>query len=124
MHKKVLDEKKRRRVQDMAAHKGSVMNFDVGDFVLWSRIDQRLPDNKLLAQWFGLFKVTEARQRSFSIQHLVTGREYDTTDLLEFILRQGMMLGVEAIRDHRFNDTLSRWELLISWIGLQAIEDS
>ncbi|KAG3232387.1 hypothetical protein PI124_g22527 [Phytophthora idaei] len=50
MHKKVQDEKERRCVQDMAAHKGSMANFDVGDFVLWSRIDQRLPDNKLLGQ--------------------------------------------------------------------------
>ncbi|KAE9352578.1 hypothetical protein PF008_g5392 [Phytophthora fragariae] len=34
MHKDVADEKERGRLQDMAAHKGSVANFDVGDYVL------------------------------------------------------------------------------------------
>ncbi|KAG2875095.1 hypothetical protein PC117_g27471 [Phytophthora cactorum] len=74
MHKKVQDEKEHRRVQDMAAHKGSMANFDVGDFVLWSRIDQRLSDNKLLEQWVGPFKVIEAKPHSFVIQHLISGR--------------------------------------------------
>ncbi|KAG4042647.1 hypothetical protein PC123_g21865 [Phytophthora cactorum] len=35
-----------------------------------------------------------------------------------------MVLGVEDIRNHRFNDALVRWELQVSWMGLQAIEDS
>ncbi|KAG2978338.1 hypothetical protein PC119_g21766 [Phytophthora cactorum] len=86
MHKKVQDEKERRRVQDMAAHKGSTANFDVGDFVL-----------------------------CISSQ---------TTELLELVSRQRMVLGVEDIRNHRFNDALVRWELQVSWMGLQAIEDS
>ncbi|KAG2873948.1 hypothetical protein PC114_g25569 [Phytophthora cactorum] len=123
MHKKVQDEKEHRRVQDMAAHKGSMANFDVGDFVLWSRIDQRLPDNKLLGRW-----------------HLISGWEYDvqasrlkfytdselnqTAELLELVSRQGMVLGVEDIRNHRFNNALDRWERQVSWMGLQAIEDS
>ncbi|KAG3175220.1 hypothetical protein C6341_g9590 [Phytophthora cactorum] len=140
MHKKVQDEKERRRVQDVAAHKGSIANIDVGDFVLWSRIDQRLPDNKLLGQWVGPFKVIEAKPHSFVIQHLISGREYDvhasrlkfyadselnqTAELLELVSRQGMVLGVEEFRNHRFNDALDRWELQVSWMGLQAIEDS
>ncbi|KAE9062778.1 hypothetical protein PF010_g29265 [Phytophthora fragariae] len=140
MHKEVLDTKERKRLQDMATHKGSVVNFDVGDFVLWSRIDQRLPNNKLLGQWVGPFKVIEAKPHSFVIQHLISGREYDvhvsrlkfyadaelnqTEELLELVSSQGMMLGVEAICDHLFNHTLERWELLVSWMGLQAIENS
>lgn len=140
MHKDVLDEKERRRLQDMPAHKGSVVNFDVGDYVLWSRIDQRLPDNKLLGQWLGPFKITEAKPHSFMIQHLITGREYDvhasrlqfyadsdlnqTEELLELVSRQGMVLGVDSIRNHRLNSERKRWELLVSWVGLQAIEDS
>jgi hypothetical protein len=139
MHKEVLDEKERRQLQDMAAHKGSTANFDTGDFVLWSRIDQRLP-NKLLGQCLGPFKVVEARPHSFGIQHLISGREYDvhgsrlkfyadaelnqTAELLELVSSQGMMLGVQAICDHRFNESLERWELLVSWRGLQAIENS
>ncbi|KAE8914587.1 hypothetical protein PF005_g983 [Phytophthora fragariae] len=74
------------------------------------------------------------------IQHLISGREYDvhasrlkyyadselnrTEEILELVSRQGMVLGVEDIRDHRFNAALDRWELFVSWMGLQAIEDS
>ncbi|GMF22480.1 unnamed protein product [Phytophthora fragariaefolia] len=134
MLKEVLDTKARKRLQDMAAHKGSVVNFDVGDFVLWSRIDQRLPNNKLFGQWVGPFKVIEAKPHFFVIQHLTSGREYDvhafrlkfyahaelnqTEALFELDSSQGMMLGVEAICDHRFNHTLERWELQVSWMGL------
>ncbi|KAG3248589.1 hypothetical protein PI124_g6750 [Phytophthora idaei] len=119
MHKKIQDEKERRRVQDMAAHKRSMANFDVGVFVLWSRSDQRLPDNKLLGQWVEPFKVIEAKPHSFVIQHRISGREYDvyasrlksyadseltqTAELLELVSRQRTVLG--------------------SWMGLQAIED-
>ncbi|POM71797.1 Hypothetical protein PHPALM_11581, partial [Phytophthora palmivora] len=140
MHREVIENKERRRLQDMAAHKGTPANFDVGDFVLWSRVDQRLPSNKLLGQWLGPFKVVEANQHSFLIKHLITGREYDvhasrlrfycdenlnqSAELLELVSSQGIMLGVEAIRDHRYNQALGRWELLVSWVGLQAIEDS
>ncbi|KAG2759471.1 hypothetical protein PC116_g27166 [Phytophthora cactorum] len=35
-----------------------------------------------------------------------------------------MVLGVEDIRNHRFNNALDRWERQVSWMGLQAIEDS
>ncbi|EGZ07154.1 hypothetical protein PHYSODRAFT_379596, partial [Phytophthora sojae] len=52
-----LDAMKRQRLRDMAAHNGIPANFDVGDFVLWSRIDQCLPNHKLLGHWVGPFKV-------------------------------------------------------------------
>uniref|UniRef100_H3H7U3 Reverse transcriptase n=1 Tax=Phytophthora ramorum TaxID=164328 RepID=H3H7U3_PHYRM len=51
MHRDVTDAKERKSLQDMMTHKGTPVNFDVGDFVLWSRIDQRLSNNKLLGQW-------------------------------------------------------------------------
>ncbi|KAE9023988.1 hypothetical protein PR001_g12781 [Phytophthora rubi] len=76
MHREETDAKERKRLQDMMTQKGTPVNFDVGDFVLWSRIDQRLPNNKLLGQWVGPFKVIEALPHSFKIEHLVTGRIY------------------------------------------------
>ncbi|OWZ01299.1 hypothetical protein PHMEG_00027342, partial [Phytophthora megakarya] len=42
----------------------------------------------------------------------------------ELVSSQGMLLGVNGFRDHRFNEESRRWELLVSWVGLQAIEDS
>ncbi|OWZ10597.1 hypothetical protein PHMEG_00016534 [Phytophthora megakarya] len=136
----VLDAKEAKRVQDMATHKGSTVNFDADDFVLWSRIDQRLPNNKLLGQWISPFKVIEAKPHTFAIHHLISGRQYEvhasrlkyyadadlnqTAELMESVASQGMLLGGDAICDHRFNQALQRWELLVSWMGLQAIENS
>ncbi|KAG6616303.1 uncharacterized protein IUM83_03561 [Phytophthora cinnamomi] len=140
IHQDVSDAKERQRLRDMASHKGIPVNFDVGDFVLWSRIDQRLPNNKLLGHWVGPFKVVAALAHSFEIEHLVTGRKYDvhasrlkfyadaeldtTAELLELVSSQGMLLGVEKLVDHRYNHDLNRWELFVSWAGLQAIENS
>lgn len=35
-----------------------------------------------------------------------------------------MLLGVEKFTNHRFNQELGCWELFVSWLGLQAIENS
>ncbi|KAI9984996.1 hypothetical protein PInf_004303 [Phytophthora infestans] len=37
---------------------------------------------------------------------------------------KGMMLGVERIVDHRFNHEYGQLELMVAWVGLQAIENS
>ncbi|GMF16396.1 unnamed protein product [Phytophthora lilii] len=56
LHQDATDRKERRRLQEMAKQKGQVCNFKP-DFVLWSRIDKRLRDNKLLVRWVGPFRV-------------------------------------------------------------------
>ncbi|ETN01130.1 hypothetical protein PPTG_17556 [Phytophthora nicotianae INRA-310] len=58
----------------MAATKGSTANFEIGNYVLWSRVDQRFSKDKLLAQWVGPFAVTEARPYSFSDPSLTIRR--------------------------------------------------
>ncbi|GMG17270.1 unnamed protein product [Phytophthora fragariaefolia] len=140
LHREVADAKERQRLRDMAAHNGTPANFDVGDYVLWSRIDQRLPNRKLLGHWVGPFKVIAALPHSFEIEHLLSGRKYEvhasrlkfyadsdlntTTELLELVSSQGMLLGVDKFVDYRFNQEFGRWELLVAWQGLQSIEDS
>ncbi|ETL31580.1 hypothetical protein L916_15660 [Phytophthora nicotianae] len=111
LHREVNHTKERKRLQDMRAHKGTSVNFDVSDFVLWSRIDQRLPNLKLLGQWVGPFEVVKALPHSFEVKHLVTGCVYDvhasrlkfyadsalntTEELQEIVSSLGMVLGVE-----------------------------
>ncbi|KAE9026601.1 hypothetical protein PR002_g10883 [Phytophthora rubi] len=140
LHREVADAKERQRIKYMAAHNGTPSNFDVGDYVLWSSIGQRLPNRKLLGHWVGPFKVIATLPHSFEIEHLVTGRKYEvhasrlkfyadsdlntTTELLELVFSQGMRLGVDKFADYRFNQDFDRWELLVSWQGLQSIEDS
>ncbi|KAJ8537358.1 hypothetical protein ON010_g13238 [Phytophthora cinnamomi] len=61
IHQKVVNVRERQRLRDMAAHHGNPANLDVGDFVLWSRIHQRLPNHKLLVIGYG----TEVRGACF-----------------------------------------------------------
>ncbi|OWZ20375.1 hypothetical protein PHMEG_0005223 [Phytophthora megakarya] len=98
MHKEVWDAKEVTRVQDTATHKGRRNRF---------------------GQWIGPFKVTEAKPHSFAFQHLISGCDNDvhasrlkyytdpglnqTAELMELVASQGILLGVDAICDHRFN---------------------
>ncbi|POM76483.1 Hypothetical protein PHPALM_6268 [Phytophthora palmivora] len=127
------------RNESRYAHHRTAANFDISDFVLWSRVDQRLPNHKRLGDWVGPFKIVIALPHSFEIEHLVTGQKYDvqafrlkfyadaelntTAEQLELVSSQGMLLGVDKFIDHRFNSALNRWELLVFLIGQQAIEN-
>ncbi|GMF43906.1 unnamed protein product [Phytophthora fragariaefolia] len=118
------------------AKKGNLENFNVGDFVLCSRVDERLRGNKLMLRWVGPYRVTEAREYSFAIEHLITGdvfevhgsrlKFYDDASLevdeeiLEHVAKQGIVLGVERIREPRFNPITKQWELLVSYKRLRA----
>ncbi|EGZ10118.1 hypothetical protein PHYSODRAFT_521470 [Phytophthora sojae] len=46
----VIDIREKRRLANMQRSKDSPCNFTFGDYALWSRIDQRLAVNKLLAR--------------------------------------------------------------------------
>ncbi|GMF18153.1 unnamed protein product [Phytophthora lilii] len=122
------------------AEEGKLENFSVGDYVRWSRVDEHLRGNKLTVRWVGPYRVTEAREYSFIVEHLLTGDKfkvhgsrfkfYDDAsmnvneEILEHVAKQGIVLAVECIQDHRYNPTAKQWELLVSWHGLQEIEDS
>ncbi|POM62866.1 LOW QUALITY PROTEIN: hypothetical protein PHPALM_27929 [Phytophthora palmivora] len=136
LHKEVLDQREKRRLQNMARSKGIECNFSVGDFILWSRIDSRMSTDKLLARWDGPFEVTETAPHSFTIRHLVTNKHYEVhgsrlkfyadssfevnKELLAHVGNQGVVLGVESITKHRKANGV--WQLLVSWEGLQEEE--
>ncbi|KAE8884486.1 hypothetical protein PF003_g31408 [Phytophthora fragariae] len=140
MHKEVADIRERRRLQQMAAKKGAPCNFSEGDFVFWSRVDARLPGNKLMVRWVGPFKVIDALSHSFIIEHLITKACHDvhgsrlkfyadssldiTEEMMQHVSNQGLLLNVERFCGARYNDELSRWELEVSWQGLEDAENS
>ncbi|KAE9009233.1 hypothetical protein PR001_g16486 [Phytophthora rubi] len=140
MHRAVIDVKEAKRLQAMASKRGVVCNFEVGDYVLWSRIDARLPTRKLLGRWVGPFIVAEAKRNSFIIRNLITGKQHEvhvtrlkfyhdsslniTQEVREFVTEQGILLDVEAFKQHRFEPTSKMWQLRVSWVGLQDVEDS
>lgn len=83
MHKQMVVEPekktKNKKRQQTFARKA---NFDVGDYVLRSRVDQKHYD-KLLVTWIGPYQVIGADEHSFKVKHLVTGRRVTSTHLAE-----------------------------------------
>ncbi|OWZ09368.1 hypothetical protein PHMEG_00017942 [Phytophthora megakarya] len=69
IHRAVVDQREQRRLQNMRQSTGSLCNFSVVYFVLWSRIDHRLAVNKLVARYVGPFEVVEARSHLFVIRN-------------------------------------------------------
>ncbi|ETN21569.1 hypothetical protein PPTG_01716 [Phytophthora nicotianae INRA-310] len=88
------------------------VTFSVDDYVLRSRVDERR-HNKLLVTWIGLYVVTRADSHSFRVRHLVTGKEQDD-----------IVLKVDRLSKHRWNKHKHAFEILVSWCGLEPIEDS
>jgi transposase InsO family protein len=140
MHTAVVSRKEQRRLYEMSRHRGQVNNFEVGDYVLWSRVDKRLHGGKLMVRWVGPFRVTEALPHSFLVQHLLTGDKYDvhgsrlkfyrdadlnvSAEIREHVSNQGLVLGVRAIVGHRRSRTTGEMELNVAWRGLEDVENS
>ncbi|GMF18547.1 unnamed protein product [Phytophthora fragariaefolia] len=137
MHSKVIARKEQRRVYELGKAKGQTCNFQVGDFVLWSRVDKRMRGSKLLVRWVGPFRVPKALFHSFIVAHLLTSDEFEvhgsrlkhycdsdlgaTAEIREHVASQGIVLGVRAIVDHRFEPTAQEWQLLVAWRGLEEL---
>ncbi|POM77265.1 Hypothetical protein PHPALM_5378 [Phytophthora palmivora] len=103
------------------------------------RVDEK-KGNKLLVTWQGPYKVVRADSHSFGISHLVSGDESDvhasrlkfyadsqlnvTEEILEHIASQGIVLAVNGFKNHRWNASIKDYEVLVSWKGLESVEDS
>lgn len=86
------------------------------------------------------FRVVEALEYSYKIEHLLTSdvvdahgsrlKSYDDAsmdvadEIVQHVSKQGIVMAVEEIKGHRYNEATSQWELLISSRGLQGIGDS
>ncbi|POM60330.1 hypothetical protein PHPALM_30819 [Phytophthora palmivora] len=93
-------------------------NFSVGDYVLRSRVDKKHQD-KLLVTWIGSHQIVRADVHSFVARHLVTGVE---TDVHASKLK--IVLAVSKLSEHRWCSAKKSYEMLVSWKGLEPIEDS
>ncbi|OWZ14937.1 hypothetical protein PHMEG_00011512 [Phytophthora megakarya] len=103
MHKEVIDRKECKQLRAISISKGVPCNFDVSDYVLWSKVDKRLTTHKLLARWV---------------------KFYSDSWITELVSNQGLLLCVRKIKAHRFNAAVDRWELQVAWAGLEDVEDS
>ncbi|KAE9342591.1 hypothetical protein PR003_g9399 [Phytophthora rubi] len=140
MHRAVAAERERQTRRKKSMQSGArKANFSVGDFVLRSRVDQKYQD-KLLVTWVGPYQIKRADKHLFVVQHLVTGVETDvhasrlkyyadkdyevTEEVREHIASQGIVLAVAELKEHRWNASIKSYEILVSWQGLEPIEDS
>ncbi|OWZ20979.1 hypothetical protein PHMEG_0004549 [Phytophthora megakarya] len=116
MHMKVVICKKRRRFYQQTHKKGDICSFTTGDYVLWSRVDASLHDGKRLVRWVGPFQIFVAKLHSFMVVTFspMTSTKLKfyqdpnlelTEEMVAHVASQGIIQGVEAIREHRFNST-------------------
>ncbi|POM62567.1 hypothetical protein PHPALM_28273 [Phytophthora palmivora] len=109
-----------------------VANFDVGDYVLRSRVDQTHKD-KSWVTWFGPYHVIGTNEHFFRAQHQVTGAKSDvhasrlkfyadasfavTEDIREHMAAQ------EIPKEHRLNSAKKGYEIPVGWKGPEPIKD-
>jgi hypothetical protein len=140
-HKAVADARLKQTLLNKKRERGdNLVNFNVGDFVLRSRVDEK-GQNNLLVTWVGPYAVTAAQAHNvFKVKHLVTGEELAvhssrlkffadkdlevTEEILEHVAAQGIMIRVRELLQHRWNDRSRSYKILVGWHGLEAIEDS
>jgi hypothetical protein len=141
IHSKILDLKRAAQNRQMLKKTNSTA-FEVmeGDYVLWSRVDENTHYPKLLVTWIGPFRVKECLPYSCVLEHVITGKEREahhsrlkfysdqyldlTEEILDHVSNQGVTLAVGAIEAARHNPGTNRWELLVKWKGLEALESS
>jgi hypothetical protein len=114
-------------------------NVVEGDYVLWSRVDER-HHPKLLVTWVDPYRVKEAGEFSVVIEHLVTHEQREahmssvtmyaessfqvTEEILEHVSEQGIVLKVKSISGHRFVPDVKDFMLQVLWEGFEDIESS
>ncbi|KAE9054360.1 hypothetical protein PF010_g32564 [Phytophthora fragariae] len=107
LHAEIVETKERRRLQQQAAKKGRECTFSVGDFVLWSRSDPRMSGGKLMVRWHYADRMLEV-----------------TEELKHHVALQEINLGVHAVLDAKYHRRANKWQLLVSWQGLEDSENS
>jgi hypothetical protein len=144
LHKRCSDASGAGRHRARAAHsqKRAVAphNFDVGDFVLEAQRDTQAR-NKLALKWRGPRRVLEViSDYVFLVEDLETGNStpvhgsrlrfyHDasldvTADLLAQVAHNELGYDVQAIKDIRLEADTGVYQLLISWLGFDAHDDS
>ncbi|GMF56816.1 unnamed protein product [Phytophthora fragariaefolia] len=92
MHKPMVVAQAQQTARNQRHHKGKQPNFDIGDYVLRSRVDH-------------------------CSLHI-------TEEIREHIAAQGLVLSVEGLKDHVWNNDKRTYDILVSWKGLEPIEAS
>lgn len=140
LHKAIGDERERKQRREEARrrhHEPFIAH--IGDFVLWSRVDEkRYP--KLLVTWLGPYRITNITEFSCEIEHIVTkakrvahtsrlkiyaDSDFEITqEIREHVSEQAVLLKIRQVQEARYNKNSKLWEVLCLWEGLEDIEAS
>jgi hypothetical protein len=114
------------------------VNWAVGDYVLLARVS-KAANNKLVAKWRGPMRVVATVNNwVYRVQDLITSAEHVvhaerlryysdatlqvTTPLKEIIAHDNASYSIGSIEDHR--EEGGEWQLWVSWLGFEELEDS
>ena len=94
----------------------------------------------MYVRWVGPYKIIDTKEHSFIIEDLINGKHITVhqsrlkfysddqlninDEILEYISNQGLDLIIQNILDHRYNESLKRYEFLVKWEGLETFENS
>ncbi|ETV78055.1 hypothetical protein H257_08268 [Aphanomyces astaci] len=140
MHKEVLNRNElRTNKATKATEDFEACNVTEGDYVLWSRVDERYHP-KLLVTWVGPYRVESVGEFSVMLEHLVTHEEREahtarvkmyaetsfevTEEILEHVSEQGIVSQVKSIAGDKFVPDVSDFMLKVFWEGFEDIESS
>ncbi|OWZ19326.1 hypothetical protein PHMEG_0006439 [Phytophthora megakarya] len=120
MHRAVTDKRgKITLLNQRKSRNAQEVNFFVGDCVLRSRVD--------VMDWPLLRHFVTGSEQDVHISRLKFYADSDlevTDELLEHVAAQGIILKVAKLVEHRWNAESQCCELLVSWCGLESIENS
>ncbi|POM74029.1 Hypothetical protein PHPALM_9063 [Phytophthora palmivora] len=114
MHREVVDSKEKKRQLDMQAHK------------------ERWYTSRWMISCFGPVLTSDCRTTSYlgngsdllRLKFYADAALNTTEEIMELVSSQGMLLGVDKFIEHRYNQDFGGCELLVSWLGLQTIENA
>ena len=132
---------RRQNANKNGEQRSSLPNFDIGDFVLWSRVDSQQSLSKLHFIWRGPFRIVDTTSDYiFVIEDLITAKQHTvdasrlkfyhdkslnvSTELLEHVSHQGFLYTVNKLLDMNWNVETKQWEFLVSWKGFEDDENT
>ena len=137
LHKDIEPTAKARHDTNQKARFNQPASFQVGDFVLWSRIDSAQSHHKLTFMWRGPFRVvTTVSNHVYEIQHMIKGDRHtvhasrlkfyhdsslNTAPLQSFLAsQQEFTYDVDSFTDLRKTGT--QWQIKVKWAGFENAE--
>ncbi len=136
--------KKKQRIMEQNQKTKSTVEFvpfELGDYVLYSRVDRGGRPTKLLTVWVGPMQIVDTvTDHVFVLRDLVSGDLIEahtsrmdfysdanmlvTGELKELVSKQGKVYDIDSIETLHWNDQKKRFELIVKWKGLSEFENS